>query len=351
MYRKLRSFIILLLYLLLSACSNSKGDFSEMSSTDVAVETNKYYFEENETSNFITELSDLPVITQLDDVLKEGLTDVTIETDKYYFESSETSNFVTEILDLSVTTQLDDVSYANVWVEPYLKYDWVNSSGRLIGTESYEMNGPCFFITIADLNLDNVPEAILSQKYSNRTVQINDVYGIENDKVVYKASFYGAFENSISIYEDKSTHRKFFMCYSNVFQSQTTTKSLILCSYTDDFSEFYCVPQLSINEMDKTIIYRQFVEKNEFFNCIDYLSVWDFGENEGITQTITEEQYVIENQNILYELIKVKESSVIKTDELVFNLCEDGEEWYSDSEKVLFEIKKVLNGYLEENKK
>ena len=230
-------------------------------------------------------------------------------------------------------------------LEPYLKYDWVNSNGKLVNCESGKMNGPFFYISIVNLNLDNIPEVIISQKYSNRTIQMNDIFSINNNEVTYMASFYGGFGDNIEVLEDSLTKKLYFVCDSNVFQNQTTSKTLILCSYNSDFTSFCCNPQLSVNEKNDVTVYRQYKHYQDEINCIETFSVWDFGEKNEITNLITENQYETEYQKIFERLTSVSNSSVYKTDKLIYNLFDD-EDMCSSDEEVTTEIKKILNDYL-----
>lgn len=229
-------------------------------------------------------------------------------------------------------------------LEMYLKYNWVNSNGFLISSESDKMNGPFFYMTIADLNLDNTPDIIVSQKYSNRTVQINDIYSINNGEVTYKASFYGSFNDNITIFKDEITQMLYFVCNSEVFQNQTMTNTLLLCSYNIDFSHFSCNPQLSQSKKEQTIIYRQYTQRKEMVNCTDFFSVWDFGENEEITNVITEDHYNVEYQNIFENLTLVCELQAFKTNDLIYDLFDD-DEIYSSNEEVTIEMEKIINEY------
>lgn len=257
---------------------------------------------------------------------------------------SSLQNIITSAVTLIASEKNETVNkYGNL--EPYLKYNWVNCNGNLINSKSDKMNGPFFYISMVDLNLDNIPEVIISQKYSDRTIQINDIFSINNNEVTYQMSFYGELGDNIDVLEDSLTKKLYFVCNCNVFQNQTTTKTLILCGYNSDFTSFSCNPQISVNEKDNLIVYRQYKQHNEEANCMDFFSVWDFGENDEITNVLTEHQYEAEYQKIFEGLISLSNSYVYKTNKLIYNLFDD-EDMCSSNEEVTAEIEKILNDYI-----
>ena len=79
-------------------------------------------------------------------------------------------------------------------------------------------------------------------------------------------------------------------------------------------------------------------------NCTDFFSVWDFGENEEITNVITEDHYNVEYQNIFENLTLVCELQAFKTNDLIYDLFDD-DEIYSSNEEVTIEMEKIINEY------
>lgn len=228
------------------------------------------------------------------------------------------------------------------WFTPFLEYDWVNSEGLFFKSESIEINGPFFTINIVDLNYDNIPEVILSQKFSNRTAQINDIFVLEKAEITYKASFYGDFGECVSLYTDNKTGKIYFTTTNIIYQNQTETETISLCEYDDKFETFSCKPVISMNKKEDITIFRMYCDE-----CI--LSVWSWGENENITKEITEYEYNLKKENMYDSLIIAKKSKVFESKKLVYNTFEDTEEpLYSSKSEVYDELLALLSAFAEE---
>ncbi len=227
---------------------------------------------------------------------------------------------------------------------PYFEYDWVNSSGNFFNRQSTEMNGPFFTMMAVDLNCDNSPEIILSQKYSDRTAQINDIFTSENNEIEYKASFYGDLGESIKLYEDRQTGKKYFPTINSVYQNQTQTETVSLCVFSDNFEDFTCVPKLSESTADDKTVFRIYKEE-----CL-LSSVWLWSENEELTEEINESAYNLETENLYNNLSLVKECRAFKSERLVFNRFEDTDEpLYSSKEDVDRELVSILGSFVSDS--
>ena len=136
------------------------------------------------------------------------------------------------------------------WFSKVLEYDWVHSEGQEISSESEIMTGPLFTVSFSDLNSDGTPEVILSQKYSNRLPQVNDIYVILDDGISYQCSFSGTVDEQFPIYINRETGEKIFVCKNTVYQNSVESQTTIYCTYFDDFTKFECVPLCSSHRDD-----------------------------------------------------------------------------------------------------
>ena len=136
------------------------------------------------------------------------------------------------------------------WFSKCLGYDWVRSDGLMISSVSEYMDGPLFKMSFCDLNLDGTPEVILSQKYSSRVPQVNDIYIIRDSGISYQCSFDGTADGQLFVYADKNTGQKAFVCTDTVYMNSVESQTTILCRYSDDFTGFECVPLCSSHRDD-----------------------------------------------------------------------------------------------------
>lgn len=175
----------------------------------------------------------------------------------------------------------DQSSQDNIpdWFSKVLEYDWVHSEGQEISSESEIMTGPLFTVSFSDLNSDGTPEVILSQKYSNRLPQVNDIYVIRDDGISYQCSFSGTVDEQFPIYINRETGEKIFVCKNTVYQNSVESQTTIYCTYFDDFTKFECVPLCSSHRDDVMSVSRFRTD-----------SAWYCDEDEN-AKLITEDEY------------------------------------------------------------
>lgn len=235
-----------------------------------------------------------------------------------------------------------------------LDYDWMNADGQLISKENEDMNGPFISITLSDLNSDEIPEVILSQTYTSRTVQINDVYSIINNSMTYVGSFFGGIKDN-KIFFNKESGKFLFYGEADTFQNMTDTNTVFVCSYNEDLSDFNCFPLASVNLKDDIKEYREYAAFSFDQNCVYDFSCWSFGANEmfySATKAVTAEAYeklMFEFKAALEEMYTLKMAT---SEKLVFNRFEntdyDGSEnWASSKEETENELKRIYDEYFD----
>lgn len=165
------------------------------------------------------------------------------------------------------------------WFSKVLEYDWVHSEGEMISSDSEIMTGPLFTVSFSDLNSDGTPEVILSQKYSNRYPQVNDIYVIRDDGISYQCSFSGTVDEQFPIYINRETGEKIFVCKNTVYQNSVESQTTICCTYSDDFTKLEYVPLCSSHRDDVMSVSRFRTDP-----------VWDCDEDEN-AKLITEDEY------------------------------------------------------------
>lgn len=187
---------------------------------------------------------------------------------------------INESIEESLPIEPNTVETFEDWYTKYLEYDWIHSDGTMISSESEYMTGPQFTISFSDLNFDGLPEVILSQKYSNRTLHINDVYSIRNGNVENVFSFVGTLESPLVVYEDNSGS-KTFICENTVYQNSVESRTTIRCSYSDDFKINNWTPLFSVHT-DNINNETRFRDETD--------TDW-FGDENKNSKLLTEEQY------------------------------------------------------------
>ena len=218
------------------------------------------------------------------------------------------------------------------WFSKCLEYDWVRSDGLMISSVSVSeyMSGPLFKISLCDLNLDGTPEVILSQKYSSRVPQVNDIYVIRDGGISYLCSFYGTADGQLSVYTDKNTGQRAFVCTDTVYMNSVESQTTILCRYSDDFTGFECVPLCSSHRDDV---------RSETRYRSEYDTGWIGFENEN-SPLLTADEYnaVIER---FTEPLELLESVRFTTSSNAVHYKEGFDESWCTSEK---ELKELLIG-------